>query len=288
VLVSIVEVNAQEVRSALVSSLDEKSAAIGVTFAVDLFDAKSSTHIALPLGLVRRDNRDFLPATPADGTTVATGAGHHTAPELSAAEYLRLAFQHFFGLDVLRNLDLSRNLLQMASKGKASDSNTQLARAILALSSTSPSAPLDEKSALRFFVPGDDFLAPFVELETTVYRVEGRAFRCSIVGRVAVLLAPTGSPDIVALLNRCAHAHPNVISPIGITAGVRVQSSTGARDTLQIALLYAPVQAAPADRSMVSNPTTACSRLLPFLVGIAEGLGMHTLLFVWACSNQST
>lgn len=60
--------------------------------------------------------------------------------------------------------------------------------------------------------------------------------------------------------------------PIGITAGVRVLTSTGARDTLSIALLYAPVQAAPADRSMIADRTTACSRLLPFLVGVAEGL----------------
>lgn len=121
-------------------------------------------------------------------------------------------------------------------------------------------------------MPGDDFQPPFVELETSVYRVAGRAFRCSIVGRIAVLLAPSGTLDMVALLNRCAHAHPNVIGPIGITAHVKVLTSTGARDTLPVALLFAPVQAAPADRTMINDPTTACSRLLPFLVGVAEGL----------------
>jgi len=68
------------------------------------------------------------------------------------------------------------------------------------------------------------------------------------------------------LLNGCIRIRA------GITANVKVVSSTGVRDTLPIALLYAPVQAAPADRGMIADPTTACSRLMPFLVGSAEGL----------------
>lgn len=203
VLVSIIDVSAPSVRSALESCLTEKSSMLGLALAVDVVDSKSGTHASVPLGAVRLDDRDFLLTS----ASAATGATTGQTPQMSAAEYLRLAFQHFFGLDVLRNLELSREFLVKASESKPSDPNCQLARAILGLSNN----PLDEKCPLRFFVPGDDFQPPFVELETTVYRVQGRAFRCPIVGRIAVLLAPSGQADIVALLNRCAHAHPNVI-----------------------------------------------------------------------------
>ncbi len=208
--------------------------------------------------------KPLIPAPTASAVSTITSS----TPPMPPAEYLRLAFQHFFGLDVLRNLELSRDFLVKASEGPTTDPNAQLARGILSLSTN----PLDEKSPLRFFVPGDDFQPPFVELNPTVYRAQGRAFRCSIAGRIGVLLTLSKQCESADLLKRCAHSHPNVIGPIGITGGIRVLSSTGARDTLSTALLYAPVEAALANRSMIADPTTAISRLLPFLVGISQGL----------------
>lgn len=193
----------------------------------------------------------------------------------AAAQALRMAFQHFFGLDVPQDYKLSQEYLEKAAnESKQKDPNGQLARAILSLSAK----PLDGKSALRFFVPGDDFKGPFVELDPTVYRVQDRAFRCSIVGRSAVIIAPKeqfdakGQLNIADWLNRNAHAHPNVVGPIGSTAGVSGVSSTGERVELSYALLYPPIQADAADRKMFDDPATATSRLLPFLVGVAEGL----------------
>ncbi len=186
-------------------------------------------------------------------------------------ENLRLAFQHFFGLDLLRDLDLSRDFLVKAAGGKSSDPTAQLARVLQSLSTN----PLDETCPLRFYVPGNDFKAPFVELEPTLYRFTAKrdqAYRCSIVGRIAVLIAPTDHLDIEAMLKRCAHAHPNVVGPIGITSDVSVLSSTGVRARLPIALLFAPITATLANRTMINDPITACSRFLPFLVGVANGL----------------
>lgn len=73
-----------------------------------------------------------------------------------------------------------------------------------------------------------------------------------------MLIEPTGPVDIVSLLRRCIHAHPNVVASIGITGHVRV-----VKETLGIALLYRPVQnLAPATRDMVVDPSTAWSRVM--------------------------
>ena len=184
-------------------------------------------------------------------------------------ESLNMAFQHFFGLNVERNLKRAHTFLVRAAACKKSD-NAELARAIL--SSLRSSDELEEKSPLLFYAPGNDFLAPFVQVDPTVYRRQGRTFQCSIVGRAAVLSELTDPNVVKAELNRCAFANPNVIGPVGITSDVTVTTSTGAVNRLPFALLYAPVQAAPADRSMVSDPITVRSRLLPFLFGGAKGL----------------
>jgi len=151
-----------------------------VAFGLDLVDSKSQTTMVMPLGCVKLGDRPSIPQLPAssphpEGPFAGTNC---IRPQRSPSENLRLAFQHFFGLDVLRNLELSREFLVKASEGKISDPIVRLARAFLSQSTN----PLDEKCPLRFYVPGNDFQPPFVELETTVYRLQGRAYRCSIVG----------------------------------------------------------------------------------------------------------